>query len=83
MLDTNATISNNDALDLMHAVDAVDYCDLVLLDKAWERRVNALRERVVQTGIDMPVAACFSKSNDGVVRFLDSIERWPERAAKG
>lgn len=83
VLDTNASISNNDALDLMHAVDAVDYCDLVLLDKAWERRVNALRQRIAKTGIDMPVAACFSKSNDGVGRFLDSIERWPEQAEKG
>ncbi len=83
VLDTKASITNNDALDLMHAVDAVDYCDLVLLDKAWERRVNALRQRIAQTGIDMPVAACFSKSNDGVGRFLDSIERWPERVAKG
>lgn len=82
VLDTNAPISNNDALDLMHAVDAVDYCDLVLLDKAWERRVNSLRQRIAQTGVDMPVAACFSKSNDGVGRFLDSIERWPEQAAK-
>ncbi|MBN5048955.1 hypothetical protein JY456_01165 [Stenotrophomonas maltophilia] len=83
VLDTNASISNNDALDLMHAVDAVDHCDLVLLDKAWERRVNALRQRIAQTKIDMPVAACFSKSNDGIERFLDSIERWPEQAAKG
>lgn len=83
VLDTKASITNNDALDLMHAVDAVDYCDLVLLDKAWERCVNALRQRIAQTGIDMPVAACFSKSNDGVGRFLDSIERWPERVAKG
>lgn len=83
VLDTNASISNNDALDLMHAVDAVDYCDLMLLDKAWERRVNALRQRIAQARVNMPVAACFSKSNDGVGRFLDSIERWPEQAAKG
>lgn len=79
VLDTNASISNNDALDLMHAVDAVDHCDLVLLDKAWQRRVDALRQRIAQTGVEMPVAACFSKSNDGIGRFLDSIERWTEQ----
>ncbi|KAB2888036.1 MAG: hypothetical protein F9K35_20645 [Burkholderiaceae bacterium] len=78
VFDANASISTNDVLDLMHAVDAVDYCDLVLLDKAWERRVHALRQRIAQAGVIMPVAVCFSKSNGGVERFLDSIERWPE-----
>lgn len=78
VLDTNASISSNDALDLMHAADAVDYCDLVLLDKAWERRINELRQRIAQMGIDMPIATCFSKRNDGIGRSLDSVERWPE-----
>lgn len=83
VLDTNAPISNNDALDLMHAVEALDYCDLVLLDKAWERRVTALRQRIAQSGVVMPIAACFSKSNGGVERFLQSIEGWPDQAARG
>lgn len=83
VLDTNAPISNNDALDLMHAVDAVDYCDLVLLDKAWERRVNALSRRIEAAGIDMPVASCYSKSNDGIERFLAALEQWHADAAKG
>lgn len=78
VLDINANISRNDALDFMHAVDAVDYCDLVLLDKAWERRVNGLRKRIAEEGVDMPVARCFSKSNNGIETFLDAIERWPE-----
>ena len=46
VLDVNAPISKNEALDLMHAVDAVDYCDLALLDKAWERRTNSLHLRI-------------------------------------
>ena len=65
-------------MDFMHAVDAVDYCDLVLLDKAWERRVNGLRKRIAEAGIDMPIARCFSKRNNGIEGFLDAIERWPE-----
>ena len=78
VLDLNATITRNEALDFMHAVDAVDYCDLVLLDKAWERRVNGLRKRIAEEGVDMPIARCFSKRNNGIEGFLDAIERWPE-----
>lgn len=83
VLDTNAPISNNDALDLMHAVDAVDYCDLVLLDKAWERRVNALRQRIVDAGITMPVATGYSKRNGGIERFLKALEQWQEQGDRG
>jgi len=80
VLDTQAPITANEALDLMHAVDAVDYCDLVLLDKAWERRVNALHQRIADAGITMPVARCFSMRNGGIEQFLDAIERWPKSA---
>jgi len=76
-LDTNAPITNNEALDLMHAVDAVDYCDLVVLDKAWERRLNALRQQITEVNIEMPIAQCFSMRNDGIERFLVALERWP------
>lgn len=78
VLDTNAPFTANDAVDLMHAADAVDYCDLVLLDKAWERRVRALHQRIDQCAITMPIARCFSKRNGGVVTFLEAIEQWPE-----
>lgn len=80
VLDPNASITANDALDLMHAVDAVDYCDLVLLDKAWERRVNGLHQRIADTGIAMPVARCFSMRNGGIEQFLDAIEQWSPSA---
>lgn len=77
ILDTKAPITPNDALDLMHAVNAVDYCDLVLLDKAWEHRVNALHRRIADAGIVMPIARCFSMWNDGIERFLNALEHWP------
>lgn len=78
VLDTNAPITVNDVLDLMHAVDAVDYCDLVLLDKTWERRVNALHQHIAVAGIAMPIAHSFSMRNGGIGKFLDAIERYPE-----
>lgn len=77
VLDPNASITANDAVDLMHAISAVDYCDLVLLDKAWERRVNALHQRIADTGIAMPIARCLSMRNGGIDGFLEAIERWP------
>ncbi|WP_157598787.1 hypothetical protein [Rhodanobacter sp. Root561] len=77
ILDTNAPITNNEALDLMHAVDAVDCCDLVLLDKAWERRAKALHKRIAETNTDMPIAQCFSMRNGGIEEFLAALERWP------
>jgi hypothetical protein len=80
VLDTNASITANEVMDLMHAVDAVDYCDLVLLDKAWERRVNALHQRIAETGIAMPIARCLSMRSGGIDRFLEAIERWPTAA---
>lgn len=78
VLDINAPITANEVLDLMHAVDAVDYCDLVLLDKAWERRVNALRKRIAEADIDMPIARGFSMRNSGIEQFLSALEHWPD-----
>jgi hypothetical protein len=78
ILDTNSPITKNEMLDLMHAVDAVDYCDLVFLDKAWERRTNALRQRIAETDVDMPIAQCFSMRNGGLEQFLRALEGWPE-----
>lgn len=78
VLDTNAPIATNDVVDLMHAVDAVDYCDLVVLDKAWERRVSALLGRIADAGMVMPIARCFSMRRAGIGTFLEALERWPE-----
>jgi hypothetical protein len=78
ILDTNAPITANEALDLMHAVDAVDYCDLVVLDKTWERRVNALHQRIAGAGIAMPIARSFSMRNGGIGKFLNALEGWSE-----
>lgn len=83
VLNIKAAITPNEVLDLMHAVDAVDYCDFVLLDKAWERRVKALERRITETGIDMPIARCFSGRNNGIVAFLDALENWPCASVSG
>lgn len=78
VLDPRAGITGNDAVDFMHAVDAVDYCDLILLDGAWERRVHALHDRISKAGMEMPIARCWSRRNGGIHRFLDAIEQWAQ-----
>lgn len=76
VLDPKARFTRNDAIDLMHTVDAVDYCDIVLLDTAWAKRVQALRGRIAQWRITMPLAQGFSVGKDGVSQFLSSLEKW-------
>lgn len=77
ILDLNSTINRNDAMDFSHALNAVNYCDLVMLDASWERRVNALRRDIVESKIPMTVAQCFSLREDGMERFLNTLENWP------
>lgn len=77
ILDVNSTIDKNDALDFSHAVNAVNYCDLVMLDGAWERKVNALRKSIDDSKISMTVARCYSLRLDGMERFLAALESWP------
>ncbi|MDR6672855.1 hypothetical protein [Xanthomonas sp. 1678] len=76
VLDPKAKFTRNDAIDLMHAVDAVDYCDLALLDTVWAKRVQSLRDRIAQSGVTMPLAQAFSMGKDGVISFLEALEHW-------
>ena len=77
VLNRNAPILANDGIDLIHAVDAVDYCDLVVLDKAWERRVRNLHKSISSARLNMPIAQCFRPNIDGIEAFLHTIEQWP------
>lgn len=76
ILDQNSSIDRNDAMDFSHAVNAVNYCDLIMLDAAMERRVSALRDAISESGIPMTVAQCFSLRNEGMERFLIALEEW-------
>lgn len=76
ILDLNSTIDRNDAMDFSHALNAVNYCDLIMLDGGWERRVNALRQSIADSGIRMIVAQCFSLRQGGIEKFLTNLESW-------
>lgn len=81
-LDTNAPITENDVIDLLHAAMPVNCCDFVLLDGPWAERVEKMRRRVSKTEMEMPIASCFSQRNNGVESFLAALENFDRAASK-
>ena len=73
-LDSSAPITENDAVDLMHAAMSVNCCDYVLLDGPWTERVEKMRHRIAKSGMTMPIAKCFSNRANGVTVFLEELE---------
>lgn len=73
-LDHTSPISENDAIDLMHAAMSVNCCDYVLLDGPWAERVAKMKQRISKAGHEMPLAKCFSKRAKGIVSFLEDLE---------
>ncbi len=73
IVDKGTKITRNQAIDLLHAVVPVAYCDLVLLDKHWETQVDRTRSRL-NGGISIPIARVFSGKAGGLDRFLCALE---------
>ena len=73
-LNPNLKISDNDVIDLLHAAMPVNCCDFVLLDGAWADRVAKLKQRIAAARSVLPLACCYSRRDDGVLRFLDELE---------
>ena len=74
LIDKQLRITKNHAIDLLHAVVPVAYCDLVLLDKHWVTLVDRARSRIEKAGLSFPVATVFSEKANGVDRFLQTLE---------
>lgn len=72
-LDQNAELTQNNCIDLMHAMH-VNSCDFVLLDRAWQNRVNVMRQRILQADPQMEIARCYSQANNGLERFLVDLQ---------
>lgn len=66
----NARLNANDAIDICHAIVAVSYCDLVLLDGRWVPQIERSRKRFRQVGMSFPVARVFSERDDGLEQSL-------------
>jgi hypothetical protein len=76
ILDSNSPMSENDAVDLIHAAMPLNCCDYVLLDGPWAERVEKMKLRLGKSPIVMPIAKCFSRRNDGINAFLTDLEHF-------
>ncbi len=74
LVDKGTKMTRNQAIDLLHAVVPVAYCDLVLLDKYWETQVDRVRSRFNAAGMSVPMGRVFSGKANGVDRFLAELE---------
>lgn len=74
LVDKGIRITRNHAIDLMHAVVPVAYCDLVLLDKHWETQLDRVRSRFNEAGMSVPMGKVFSDKATRVDRFLYQME---------
>jgi hypothetical protein len=72
-LDQNAELTQNDCIDFMHAMH-VNSCDFVLLDRAWQNRVEEMRRRISQSDPQMEIARSYSRGDNGLERFLVDLE---------
>lgn len=74
LVDGQTKITRNHAIDLLHAVVPIAYCDLVLLDKYWEEQVARVRSRLHKAKLSVPIAKVFSGKLGGLESFLNELE---------
>lgn len=74
LIDRGLRLSRNNAVDLLHSVVPVAYCDLVLLDKHWEEQVDRMRTRLTEANLNIPIAKIFSRKANGINLFLEALE---------
>jgi hypothetical protein len=75
--DRNAPLTDHDAIDLLHAVVPVAWCEFVLLDGRWCDLVERARRRLLDAGA-FRLAQVFSDRDDGVARFLSALRAHPK-----
>jgi len=74
LIDRGTKLNRKYAIDLLHAVVSVAYCDLVLLDKYWKEQVDRARARLSAVGMSVPIARVFSGKANETDRFLAELE---------
>ena len=74
LLDQSSKYSRNHAIDLLHAVVPLAYCNIVLLDGHWKEQTEKLRKRVADANMKFPIAKVFSKRTDGLSTFFAFME---------
>jgi hypothetical protein len=66
----------NDSIDYMHLIFSLCSCDFVLIDSRWEAGVKSVLASAKRNGVPLRVANVYSKKGNGVLRFLDDLERF-------
>lgn len=74
LIDQGVKVSRNHAIDFMHAVVPVSYCEYVLLDKHWMTQVELVRSRLSRTNLNVPLAKVYSEKSNGIERFFLALE---------
>jgi hypothetical protein len=74
LLDRGTKMTRNQAIDFLHVVVPVSYCEYVLLDKYWEEQVDRVRSRLDEAGLCVPMGRVFSGKANGVDQFLRELE---------
>jgi hypothetical protein len=80
VVDSNAPMSENDAVDLIHAAMPLNCCDYVLLDGPWTERVAKMKLRLSKSPMVMPIAKCYSRQDDGINAFLTDLENFDPKS---
>lgn len=71
--DPSLQLTRNHAIDLLHAVVPLAYCDYVLLDAHWEEQVVRVRRKLTKGGFTFPIAEVFSERRQGFNRFTQAL----------
>jgi len=62
LIDPTYQFTENDAMDLVHAVPACLASDYVLLDKSWCHKIRVATSRISRAGITGNIAQCFTQA---------------------
>jgi hypothetical protein len=76
LVDKTTVISTNHAIDFMHAVVPISYCDFVLLDGYWEELAGRAKKRIIDANITISFAKVFSEKKSGVDKFFAELSKW-------
>ena len=74
LVDRGVKVSRNNAIDLMHAVVPLSYCEFVMLDKHWEVQAGLVRARLKASKLSFPLARVYSEASNGIERFFQDFE---------
>lgn len=69
--------SENDTIDLLHAVVPGAYAEFVVLDGKWASAIAQAAQRIRRAGYIAPIARAFSPRGNGIEEFLLALEAWP------